>query len=342
VKVGTRIAVLAEPDDDIKTLEIPAEDTTAKPSPQEKPESSAKTSKSSESSPGSPLLANTPSESPKSGSNSKTTPTPSKKPTIQPYPLYPSVEHLLHQNGLSASDADKIPPSGPQGRLLKGDVLAYLGSISSSYPSELSTRLSKLEHLDLSNIIIPPQAPKAEAEVAKGLPQQPAPPQEKDVKLTVSLAAVLTVQKRIQDTLGFHMPLSSFVARAIEVANDNLPRSQSTLTPDELFDSVLGLDKTSSISRGRFVPKITASSLANVQKKPLAKTEKSDILDILSGSPKTRAVKASTSIDSTTSGTKTVSNVFTVTVPPGDERRGRVFLERVKTILEIEPGRLVI
>jgi hypothetical protein len=29
-------------------------------------------------------------------------------------------------------------------------------------------------------------------------------------------------------------------------------------------------------------------------------------------------------------------------VPKGDEKRGRVFLERVKSVLEVEPGRLVV
>ena len=35
-------------------------------------------------------------------------------------------------------------------------------------------------------------------------------------------------------------------------------------------------------------------------------------------------------------------NVFSVSVPKGDEKRGRIFLERVKTVLEVEPGRLVV
>jgi hypothetical protein len=35
-------------------------------------------------------------------------------------------------------------------------------------------------------------------------------------------------------------------------------------------------------------------------------------------------------------------NVFSVTVPKGDEKRAEVFLERVKSVLESEPGRLVL
>jgi hypothetical protein len=35
-------------------------------------------------------------------------------------------------------------------------------------------------------------------------------------------------------------------------------------------------------------------------------------------------------------------NVFSVTVPVGEEKRARTFLERVKTVLQIEPGKLVL
>ena len=62
----------------------------------------------------------------------------------QKYPLYPSVQHLLRENGLPKEEADKIPATGPNGRLLKGDVLAYLGRIKDNYTSELSERIAKL------------------------------------------------------------------------------------------------------------------------------------------------------------------------------------------------------
>lgn len=35
-------------------------------------------------------------------------------------------------------------------------------------------------------------------------------------------------------------------------------------------------------------------------------------------------------------------NLLRVSVPAGEEKRARVFLERVKTTLQIEPGRLVL
>ena len=42
------------------------------------------------------------------------------------------------------------------------------------------------------------------------------------------------------------------------------------------------------------------------------------------------------------SGREAATNVFSVSVPRGEEKRARVFLERVKTILQLEPGRLIL
>lgn len=94
---------------------------------------------------------------PQENTRSAVNPSPSPGKSIkQTYPLYPSVAQLLHQKGLPASESEKIPATGPKGRLLKGDVLAYLGEISASYSSEQSARIAKLGRLDLSKIQIAP------------------------------------------------------------------------------------------------------------------------------------------------------------------------------------------
>ena len=41
--------------------------------------------------------------------------------------------HVLHEKGIPESEISKIPATGPKGRLLKGDVLAYLGKIPAEY-----------------------------------------------------------------------------------------------------------------------------------------------------------------------------------------------------------------
>lgn len=317
----------------MKSLEMPAEDSPAPkqaeaPKQQPKPDSSAAAAQDSPQPPSQPT----------SSGSSKVT---GGKAQKQTYPLYPSVQHLLKENGLPKEEADKIPATGPNGRLLKGDVLAYLGRIEGSYAAEVAQRLKKLSHLDLSNIKV--AAPKEAA------PKKPAPVVEEpvvvqevevEVALPVSLKAVMECQKRVQDSIGVFLPVSTFIARAAELANDDLPRSKlSKPTADELFNAVLGLDKvTAKSSRGNFMPQVTALPPTTVRTRATA-IKKPDVLDFLTGRKPAAATAARIG------GTERViapMNVFTVSVPKGDERRGRVFLERVKTVLEVEPGRLVV
>ncbi|KAK7182224.1 hypothetical protein DPSP01_006944 [Paraphaeosphaeria sporulosa] len=330
VQVGARIAVTAEPGDDVSSLELPAEDS--KPS---KPEASKEEARSA-SAPAPKKDASAP--APKSGSlgTSKASVGKAQKQT---YPLYPSVQHLLKENGLPNEEADKIPASGPNGRLLKGDVLAYLGKISESAGSEVAARLKSLSHLDLSNIKVMAQSPKAAPEKAAAAPE-PEVIEEVDVEiaLPISLKAVTEVQQRVQKSIGVFLPLSTFIARAAELANEDLPRSQvAKPSADDLFNAVLGLDKAAAkYSRGNFIPEVTA--LPPTTLSPRAPAKKPDVLDFLAGK-KAAAPKAAVGGAAQVVGPL---NVFSVSVPKGDERRGRVFLERVKSVLEAEPGRLVV
>ncbi|KAE8382801.1 hypothetical protein BDV26DRAFT_277743 [Aspergillus bertholletiae] len=251
------------------------------------------------------------------------------------YPLYPSVIQLLHEKGIPESEVAKIPASGPKGRLLKGDVLAYLGTIPADYPTSQQARFEKLAHLDLSNIKIaaPPKPaepqPVAEEPVAR-------PPPTTSVAVSISLATVLSAQKKIQETLGVSVPLATFLARAADIANDDLPRSSSEKpSADELFDELLGA-KPIQTSRGDYVPEL------NMVEAPSAvqsvKPVQGDIIDILSG----KVSKAAPQPSMVESSVGAAANVFSLTVPVGEEKRARVFLDRVKALLTVEPGRLVL
>ncbi|KAL3492501.1 hypothetical protein BJX62DRAFT_202735 [Aspergillus germanicus] len=253
------------------------------------------------------------------------------------YPLYPSVTQLLHEKGIPDSEVSKIPASGPKGRLLKGDILAYLGLIPSDYPSSQASRIEKLAHLDLSNIkIAPPPAPAApaavEEPVAKQIPTI-------DVAISVSLATVLSVQKKLKDSVGVTVPLSTFLTRATDLANDDLPRSATT-TPSasELFDELLGAEPVRS-SRGEYIPELNVLEVAEATGP--VQTAKEDIIDFLSGATKKTPRAVQQQSGSTYSGDSAL-NVFSLTVPVGEEKRARTFLERVKTLLTVEPARLVI
>jgi Biotin-requiring enzyme/e3 binding domain len=340
VKVGARIGVIAEPGDDLSSLEIPAEDTASATSSKEE----APSSRTSESQAKAPPSSKASSSA--TADQLKSTPGKSKP---QKYPLLPSVEHLMHLNGLDTSAIEKMKPTGPNGRLLKGDVLAYLGSISSSYPTDLSIKIEKLSHLDLSNIKVAPSPAPKKAETA-ALPQPPTPPKPitTEVAIPISLAAVLKVQTGIKRVLGTSLPLTTFVARAADIANDDLPCSAITEpSAEDLFNQVLGLDKVSPVSvRGNFMPQIitlSATALETIPRPRQTEAAKNiDVIDFLTGKhPVTLGTRGNSGVFGKQEvGDAATASVFSVRVPRGDEKRARVFLERVKDILESEPGKL--
>ncbi|EGC45686.1 pyruvate dehydrogenase complex component Pdx1 [Histoplasma capsulatum var. duboisii H88] len=279
-----------------------------------------------------------------------------------PYPLFPSVSQLLHEKGISGADVSKIPASGPKGRLLKGDVLAFTGAIPRDYSSNLSAQISQLAHLDLSNIKVKqtptePQAKSAAAAVT-ALPPSSTPAQ---VSLPISLSSVLSLQERLQKTLGITIPLSTFLARATDVANEVLPASKSTShtqSSDALFDEILGISPTKTTamnpctSRGNYVPEIIAPEEymdPTLSASPREVYQEPDIIDILSGkSPPSTSTSTSstrsgesesTSFDSTDLDLAT--NIFSIQVPSADRLRGETFLERLRDVLEDEPESLV-
>ncbi|KAH9826890.1 e3 binding domain [Teratosphaeria destructans] len=351
VKVGQRIAVTAEPGDDISSLKIPKEEAASsagepakkdRPSPQDEVKGDIDATESSPSAAEAPPSSRPEADAPAGGAAehtgaSKSSEGSSGKVQKRNYPLYPSVEHLLHQNGMSATDAEKIPASGPSGRLLKGDVLAYLGRIQKDYPAKASARISKLGHLDLSNIQLAKPAPKPDAPKAAA-PSAPESPQETEIALPISLTAVIATQKRVQDSLGIFLPLSTFIARASELANEDLPASRSKPTADDLFNAVLGLDKIAKSSRGNYIPQVTGLAPMPLNA-PTRAIKKPDIIDMLA--PKIVAKKAVKETPGAVS-VATGDNLFSVTARLGEERRAAEYLERLKLALEKEPGRLVL
>lgn len=323
IQVGTRIGVIAEPGDDINKLEIPADEKPAQqakkdtPAEQEPKQAAASEQSSAQKQPR------------KSG----------EKAPPQKYPLYPSVAHLIKENGLDESAISEMTPTGPAGRLLKGDVLAYLGTITANRPGEIMKRFNHNAHLDLSNIKI--AAPKESPKKTKGDVTKEAPAKLL-VSLSVSFAAVIEAQRKLESTLGTWIPLSTFLERAAAVANDALPLpSNYKPTTDELFNQVLGLDKVGpKASQGRYIPQIAAlppTSFTGVAPKPKAKV---DIIDFLASSTKGAPSKARAI--PTQPGVSTGTNFFSLTVPQDEEKRARVFLQRMKTVLESKPGNLVL
>ncbi|KAJ4170001.1 pyridoxine biosynthesis protein [Fusarium falciforme] len=322
VQVGSRIAVIAEAGDDISSLEIPADEQ-----PKAQPSQATKETAPTESKP----------------AEKKSAPKPTGTGTYEhKYPLLPSVGHLVKEKGLSEDDVRKIKGTGPHGRLLKGDVLAYLGAINPDTPAANESNFNALTHLDLSNIkVAEKKAPKEAPKEAAPTPKAPVI-ENLELSIPVSLSKVIEVQNKIQDTLGVFLPISTFVGRAAEVANDALPALKRAPTTDELFDQVLGLDKVKAVkgSRGVYLPQISAIPPASLLAPKPAARKQTDIIDILAAPSKKAAPKPATI--RTVPGMSSGANLFTLVVPKAEEERAQIFLERCKVILEEEPGRLVL
>ena len=288
-----------------------------------------------------------PSISPKSSRPSKS----SGNASRQAYPLYPSVAQLLHEKGVSASEADKIPATGPKGRLLKGDVLAYLGNISASYASDQSTRISKLAHLDLSAVqIATPKKPEPSASNQLLPAEAAAPEHDTEVAVTISLKAVLEVQSRVQSALGLTLPLSTFIARATQAANQRLPQvSTYSASAGEIFDQILGLDTIRrKTSNGSFTPQMVALPISpSPSTVPSSRITRPDIIDELtsarlsSRAPFQKSSHPTPKLTTSPKGDASMT-VLRVSAKRGEEKRAKVFLERVKTLLQVEPGTLVL
>ena len=267
------------------------------------------------------------------------------------YPLFPSITQILHENGLPLSETDKISATGPKGRLLKGDILAYLGKIGSTYSTEQSQRISELGRLDLNNTS--PPRPKRPLSIAEIPAQKNVATQEHSlaaetdvvVALPISLSSVASVQRTIKASLGITLPLSTFVARATEMANESLPiASHRRVSADELFYAIIAEDTSSRPpSHGSFVPQMSRVRPDLCTEFPRSATSHSDIYDVLTGTQR-KAPKERTSSgpDSSTPDSQNLKDVFSVGAAKGEERRARIFLERLKTLLQIEPGRLIL
>jgi e3 binding domain len=327
--VGSRIAVLAEPGDDLSSLEIPAE--TSEPSSASQQDSA-------------PLRA-PPAPEPSSSQETSTETRTLARPQPQKYPLYPSVAALLHTHNLSV---DQIPASGPNGRLLKGDVLAYLKEIPSAYPQELSERLAKLTHLDLSNIKVaaaPPTKPSEQAGASAGVDtkQEKAVKEEKKalreprvISRVVSLSALRAAQLRTQEAMGVAPPpLNQLVVRAFLLANQGLPAAHSaSSSAEELFDALVGSSRSTQQRKTKcdFVPTVVDAPVLTSR----TPGRSADLFDEIVGAKRATPRKVRTVVPSP--DTKILSlNVEN----EADEKRASLFLEKVKFCVENEPARLM-
>jgi len=107
----------------------------------------------------------------------------------------PAVLRLLQLHGIE--DPTQIHGTGPHGRLLKGDVLAHLGTIKSDVPKSLQRILEEKQRLDLSNIVIQRGQDKPQPAAVYSSEATMKPPPFACIEETIGLTAALQVQKEI-------------------------------------------------------------------------------------------------------------------------------------------------
>jgi Biotin-requiring enzyme/e3 binding domain len=210
VKVGKTIAVLAEEGDDISSVEIPAEhleSTSAAPSASKVKE---KTSRD---------------EQPRTGSTDHK----ARLHFADTYP--PAVLRLLQEHGIE--DPKRITATGPQGRLLKGDVLAYVGTIASDIPKTLKEILLNKQHLDLSNISV--QRPQVTLSLESSIPSPTKIPIPAHIDAIVRLTELFKMQRQLSsehyslllliiESFSLEKPINLLVEKACSRALEDVPR----------------------------------------------------------------------------------------------------------------------
>jgi pyruvate/2-oxoglutarate dehydrogenase complex dihydrolipoamide acyltransferase (E2) component len=209
VNVGKIIAVLAEQGDDISSVEVPVEDSQ-------------------------PFSASSPVQV-YGGTKENEAPTQTASvgysKSLQFVGTYaPSVLRLLQEYGVE--DPKSIPATGPRGRLLKGDVLAYVGIIKSDIPKTLRETLVKKQSLDLSNVTVQQLSATPMSQPSLSPSREPERPVYVDA--VVQLTELLKMRRHfsggssiwhslIVETLHIEMAFDSLIDKASSKALADVP-----------------------------------------------------------------------------------------------------------------------
>ncbi|KAL6950693.1 hypothetical protein ACO0OE_001180 [Hanseniaspora uvarum] len=251
IKVGSPIAVLAEEDDDLSALDFDAilssKKSAAAPAAKEAPaKEEAPVKKEAPAKKVSSPVAEKKSE-PISADGIFTK---ANKKQV----LYPSVSSLLHSNNISEAKAlEEIPASGPNGRLLKGDVLLYLNKIDKNNYIKLNKFIKKNSVLDLSNIQL----------------RQPVVTEKKPAPLPV----VLQLEKVVKPTTKSISEILKELQKEVHAPKQQQP----SVFNDPIFEELISTRYSEPIFNYKF-------TLAQVTK-AAPKTQQYDLFDELIGAP---------------------------------------------------------
>jgi len=155
----------------------------------------------------------------------------------------PAVLHLLRKNNIT--DVSKITATGPNGRILKGDVLAHIGKIDESTPRSLNDTFSKLSKLDVSNIKAAQPKPTTSIvnkETTKEVGNDTSESSIlKTINVEINLSMVEKLAVKLSEQLSTQIPTCDLIYKAAKRAyqrNDRIQTRRPTRT-DELFEDLL-------------------------------------------------------------------------------------------------------
>lgn len=264
IKVGEPIAFIADPSDDLSTLAVP-EVTASAPKKEAAPKTAPKTAPA-------PAPAATKPQAVQEGvyQNASSTQT-----------FFPSVAALLDAHNISREDAiSKIKASGANGRILKGDVLAFLGLIPQSSLDKVSNFIYANTKLDLSNIEKLKIQPKEASKKETAAPVKPKN-EPKIITKTFTLEHLFEFQEKTEN----FFPVVEYIQDASS-RSEKFAYGKHTVKSDaydSIFDDLVSLPN----NLERFtvqlnIPKLSESPIA----KPIdlidnLHQEKDDLFDIL-------------------------------------------------------------
>ncbi|KAG0340613.1 hypothetical protein BG000_011572 [Podila horticola] len=210
VTVNEAIALLAEEGDDLSKIEIPkkAEAKAPAPAKEEKKETPA----------------------PKKEAHApQTADTPSSKL------VSPAVAHLLLQHHIT--DVTKIPSTGPKGRVLKGDVLAFLGLIKARPAPEPT--IPQLKTLPPAQPVTPSSASAAPSGaaytdspastmrkvIASRLSESKSNLPHSYVSRDIVIDNMMKLRRLLADELEVKVSVNDFLIKAASLALRDIPES---------------------------------------------------------------------------------------------------------------------
>lgn len=247
VPVNQVIALLAEEGDDLSKVEIPK--TQAAPKAEAPAKEEKKEAPASKQEPHTPQTASTPSSN----------------------LLSPAVAHLLLQHHIT--DVTKIPSTGPKGRVLKGDVLAFLGKIKARPAPEPTIPQpktlpppSKAAAPAPSKASAPTSAPGSaftdtpatnmRKVIASRLSESKSTIPHSYVTRDIVIDNMMKLRRLLADELGVKVSVNDFMIKAASLALRDVPATNVQFTSGDNAKQIKDIDISIAVATptGLFTP----------------------------------------------------------------------------------------